>query len=70
METNINGAELLTNDQLHALGIVEDKKAKIEFVSGIVVSGKVEKLWSQREIIVDHVCKLQREISRPGAVPA
>jgi phenylalanine-4-hydroxylase len=36
--------ELLTNDQLHALGIVEGKKAKIEFVSGIVVSGKVEKI--------------------------
>src|SRR5919106_5245566 len=36
--------ELLTNDQLHALGIVEGRKAKIEFVSGIVVSGKVEKV--------------------------
>ncbi|MBX6325959.1 MAG: aromatic amino acid hydroxylase, partial [Chthoniobacterales bacterium] len=36
--------ELLTNDQLHALGIVEGKKAKIEFVSGIVVSGRVEKI--------------------------
>ncbi len=36
--------ELLTNDQLHALGIGEGKKAKIEFVSGIVVSGKVEKI--------------------------
>jgi phenylalanine-4-hydroxylase len=36
--------ESLTNDQLHALGIVEGKKAKIEFVSGIVVSGRVEKI--------------------------
>ncbi len=36
--------ELLTNDQLHALGIVEGKKAKLEFVSGIVVSGRVEKI--------------------------
>jgi len=36
--------ELLTNDQLHALGIVESKKAKIEFVSGVIVSGKVEKI--------------------------
>jgi phenylalanine-4-hydroxylase len=36
--------ELLSNDQLHALGIVEGKKAKLEFVSGIVVSGKVEKV--------------------------
>src|SRR5438094_901924 len=36
--------ELLTNDQLHALGIVEGKKAKIEFVGGVGVSGKVEKI--------------------------
>src|SRR5262249_47945617 len=36
--------ELLTNDQLHALGIVEGRKAKIEFVSGVVVSGKVEQI--------------------------
>src|SRR5882724_4600587 len=36
--------EFLTNDQLHALGVVEGKKAKIEFVGGIVVSGKVEKI--------------------------
>src|SRR5215472_15988959 len=36
--------ESLTNDQLHALGIVEGKKAKLEFVSGIVVAGKIEKI--------------------------
>src|SRR6186713_1898836 len=36
--------ELLTNDQLHSLGIVEGRKAKIEFVSGIDVSGKVESI--------------------------
>src|SRR5438552_5814520 len=36
--------ELLTNAQLHALGIVEGKKVKLEFVSGIVVSGRVEKI--------------------------
>ncbi len=36
--------ESLTNDQLHALGIVEGRKAKIEFVSGVVVSGKVDKI--------------------------
>src|SRR5207244_11188839 len=36
--------ELFTNDQLHALGIVEGRKAKLELVSGIVVSGKVEKI--------------------------
>src|SRR5947208_7617430 len=36
--------ESLTNDQLHSLGIVEGKKARVEFVSGIVVSGRVEKI--------------------------
>ena len=36
--------ESLTNDQLHALGVVESRKAKIEFVNGIVVSGRVEKI--------------------------
>ncbi len=41
--------ELLTDDQLHALGIVEEKKAKLEFVSGIVVSGKVEKVLRRDE---------------------
>jgi len=35
---------LLTNDQLHALGIVEGRKARIEFVSGIAVTGKVENI--------------------------
>jgi phenylalanine-4-hydroxylase len=39
-----SGPELLTNDQLHALGIVEGNKAKLEFVSGIIVSGRVEKI--------------------------
>src|SRR5262249_59626806 len=41
--------ESLTNDQLHALGIVEDRKAKIEFVSGVVVSGKVEQILRRDE---------------------
>jgi phenylalanine-4-hydroxylase len=36
--------ELLTNDQLHALGIVEGRKAKIEFLSGVMVAGKVENI--------------------------
>src|SRR5438477_624915 len=36
--------ELFTNDQLHALGIVEGRKAKLGFVSGVVVSGKVERI--------------------------
>ena len=35
---------MLTNDQLHALGIVEGRKAKIEFVSGVDVSGRVENI--------------------------
>src|SRR5215510_2240094 len=36
--------ERLTNDQLHALGIVEGRKAKLEFLSGVADSGKVEKI--------------------------
>ena len=36
--------ELLTNHQLHALGIVEGRKAKLEFVSGVAVSGKVDRI--------------------------
>jgi phenylalanine-4-hydroxylase len=36
--------ELLTNEQLHALGIVEGRKARIEFVSGVVIAGKVENI--------------------------
>ena len=36
--------ELLTNDQLHALGIVEGRKAKIEFVSGVEVAGRVDNI--------------------------
>ena len=44
MEAHTDLSRTLTNDQLHALGIVEGKKAKLEFVSGIVVSGKVEKI--------------------------
>jgi len=45
--------ESLTNDQLHALGIVEGKKAKIEFVSGIVVSGRVEKILRRERVLFD-----------------
>ncbi len=45
--------ELLTNDQLHALGIVEGRKARIEFVSDIVVSGRVEKiLWRDGKLLL------------------
>jgi phenylalanine-4-hydroxylase len=44
--------ELLTHDQLHALGIVEGKRAKLEFVSGIVVSGKVERILRRDEKVL------------------
>jgi phenylalanine-4-hydroxylase len=36
--------ELLTDDQLHALGIVEGRKAKIEFISGVEVAGRAENI--------------------------
>ena len=34
--------EALSDDELQKLGVVEGKKAKLEFASGVVVSGKVE----------------------------
>ena len=53
--------ESLTNDQLHALGVVEGRKAKIEFINGVIVSGKVEKRFaSRRKITADHILKLQQ----------
>ncbi len=39
--------ENLTSDQLHSIGIVEGKKAAIEFESGVKVSGRVEKIVRQ-----------------------
>ena len=61
--------ELLTNDQLHALGIVEGRKARIEFVSGVVVSGKVENILRRDgKVAADHVLKLHRKIRRPRFV--
>jgi phenylalanine-4-hydroxylase len=39
--------ENLTNEQLHSIGIVEGKKTKIDFQSGITVSGRVEKIVRQ-----------------------
>ena len=57
--------ELLTNDQLHALGIVEGRKAKIEFVSGVVGCRKSGKhLATRRKITADHVLKLHSQIRR------
>ena len=45
---NVNAApENLSNDQLHSIGITEGKKAMIEFGSGVVVSGRVEKIVRQ-----------------------
>jgi phenylalanine-4-hydroxylase len=45
---NVNVApENLSNDQLHSIGIVEGKKATIEFESGVNVSGRVEKILRQ-----------------------
>jgi phenylalanine-4-hydroxylase len=39
--------EDLTNDQLGSIGIVAGKKAKIEFQSGVTVSGRVERIVRQ-----------------------
>jgi phenylalanine-4-hydroxylase len=39
--------ESLTDDDLSKLGVVEGKKAELEFASGITVSGKVEKIHRQ-----------------------
>ena len=45
---NINVApEKLSNDQLHSIGIVEGKKATVEFESGVKVSGRVDKILRQ-----------------------
>ena len=57
--------ELLTNDQLHALGIVEGRKAKIEFVSGVDGIRKSRKhLATRRQITADHIFKLHSQIRR------
>src|SRR5205823_12216763 len=45
---NVNVApENLSNDQLRSVGIVEGKKATVEFESGVKVSGHVEKILRQ-----------------------
>jgi phenylalanine-4-hydroxylase len=42
---NVHAApENLSRDQLHSVGIVEGRKATIEFESGIILSGRVEKI--------------------------
>jgi len=46
----VNAApENLSNDQLHSIGITEGRKATIEFESGGIVSGRVEKIVRQGE---------------------
>jgi len=45
---NVHAApENLSNDQLHSIGIVEGRKATIELESGVIVSGRVEKIVRQ-----------------------
>ena len=69
METDINDARAFHNDQLHALGIVKGKKAKLEFVSGIIVSRESRKDFaSRRQAAVNHILKLPREIPRSSPV--
>src|SRR5256714_949892 len=45
---NVHAApENLSKDQLHSIGIVNGRKATIEFESGVIVSGRVEKIVRQ-----------------------
>src|SRR5439155_1290966 len=45
---NVHAApENLSRDQLQSIGIVEGRKATIEFESGVIVSGRVEKIVRQ-----------------------
>src|SRR5882724_219597 len=45
---NVHAApENLSSDQLHSIGIVEGRKATIEFESGVIVSGRAEKIVRQ-----------------------
>jgi phenylalanine-4-hydroxylase len=45
---NVHAApENLSRDQLHSIGIVEGRKATIEFETGIILSGRVEKILRQ-----------------------
>jgi len=47
---NVNAPpEKLSNDQLHSIGITEGRKATIEFESGVIVSGRVEKIVQEGE---------------------
>ncbi len=45
---NVHAApENLSSDQLHSIGIVEGRKATIEFESGVIGSGRIEKIVRQ-----------------------
>jgi phenylalanine-4-hydroxylase len=44
--------ESLSDDQLRELGIVEGKKAKLEFESGIIVEGKIDKILRRNDKIL------------------
>src|SRR5437773_1531851 len=47
---NVHAApENLSKDRLHSIGIVEGRKATIEFESGVIGSGRVEKIVRQDE---------------------
>src|SRR5207248_11376152 len=61
---NVHAApENLSNDQLHSIGIVEGRKATIEFESGVIVSGRVEKIVRQDDRLLlrseEHTSELQ-----------
>ncbi len=44
--------ETLSDDQLQSIGVADGKKAKIEFESGVIVSGRVEKLLRNKEKLI------------------
>jgi phenylalanine-4-hydroxylase len=61
---NVHAApEKLSSDQLHSVGIVEGRKATIEFESGVIVSGRVEKIVRQNSkllLITFSSCTVKR----------
>jgi len=64
--TNV-APENLSDDQLRSIGIAVGRKAKIEFESGIVVNGKVEKILRQNGklcLITFSNCTVQKGDSR------
>jgi len=50
---NVHAApENLSRDQLHSIGIVEGRKATIEFESGVTVLGRVERILQQDDTLL------------------